>query len=66
MGNGSSPKQPKLSARGRKTRKEREARLSEALRENLRKRKAQARGRAAAPEGAGASGAKDDPRRGEA
>ena len=39
--------EPHLSPRGRQSRNEREARLAEALRENLRKRKAQSRGRAA-------------------
>jgi len=48
------PKQPKLSERGREARRDREARLAEALRANLRKRKAQARGRHDANEGAGA------------
>ncbi len=45
------PKKPKLSERGREARRDREARLAEALRENLRKRKAQARGRSGAGEG---------------
>ncbi len=39
---------PKRSKAGQATRAEREARLAEALRDNLRKRKAQLRGRAAA------------------
>ncbi len=43
--NAAPPKQPKLSEKGRETRRDREARLAEALRANLRKRKAQARGR---------------------
>ena len=42
------PKQPKLSQKGRETRREREARQAEALRANLQKRKSQARGRAGA------------------
>ena len=41
-------KQPKLSQKGRENRREREARLAEALRANLQKRKAQTRGRAGA------------------
>lgn len=39
-------KAPNLSEQGGARRREREARLAEALRENLRKRKDQARGRA--------------------
>ena len=50
------PKQPKLSRKGRETRREREARLAEALRANLRRRKAQARGRAGAEEARGGGG----------
>ncbi len=42
------PRQPKLSRKGRETRRAREARLAEALRANLQKRKSQARGRAGA------------------
>ena len=42
---------PKRSKAGQATRAEREARLAEALRDNLRKRKAQLRGRAAAGSG---------------
>ena len=38
---------PQTSAAGQAARAEREARLAEALRDNLRKRKAQVRGRAA-------------------
>ena len=49
------PKQPKLSQRGRQARRDREARLAEALRANLRKRKAQTRGRAG-PEAARGEG----------
>ncbi len=45
--------EPHLSPRGRQSRNQREARLAEALRENLRKRKAQSRGRAAVQETAG-------------
>jgi hypothetical protein len=56
------PKQPKISAKGRAMRREREARLSEALRANLRKRKAQARGRAEAKRERG--GGPDGPRDG--
>jgi len=43
-----SPKQPKLSRKGRENRREREARLAQALRANLQRRKSQARGRAGA------------------
>ena len=50
------PKQPKLSRKGRERRGEREARLAEALRVNLQRRKAQARGRAGAEETRGGSG----------
>ncbi len=42
---------PKRSKAGQATRAEREARLAEALRDNLRKRKAQVRGRAAGDPG---------------
>lgn len=52
------PKQPKLSGRGRARRAAREARLAEALRANLRKRKAQASGRAG-PEEARGRGPRD-------
>lgn len=41
------PKSPGLSDRGRQSRKERDARLARALRDNLRKRKTQTRERAA-------------------
>ena len=41
-------KPPRLSEKGRAERESRRVRLAEALRENLRKRKTQARGRAAA------------------
>ena len=54
-----SPKQPKLSEKGRALRGAREARLAEALRANLRKRKAQARGRSGP--GAGAEERRDGP-----
>lgn len=47
------PKQPKLTERSREARRDREARLAEALRANLRKRKAQVRGRRGPGEGAG-------------
>jgi hypothetical protein len=50
------PKQPKLSEKGRDARRDREARLAEALRANLRKRKAQARGRAGTEEERGGEG----------
>jgi hypothetical protein len=50
------PKQPKLSERGREARRDREARLAEALRANLRKRKAQARGRRGVGAGDGRGG----------
>ena len=43
----SAPDGPRLSARGTAARAERQARQAEALRDNLRKRKAQERGRAA-------------------
>ena len=49
------PKQPKLSKKGRTLRGEREARLAEALRANLHRRKAQARGRAGTEEARGDS-----------
>ncbi|MFQ5784973.1 MAG: hypothetical protein ACE5H8_09140 [Alphaproteobacteria bacterium] len=56
---------PRLSEKGRQERADRRARLVEALRENLRRRKAQARGRAmeTEPSGpdAGAPGAADEP-----
>ncbi len=39
--------EPHLSPRGRQVRNQRETRMAEALRENLRRRKAQSRGRAA-------------------
>ncbi len=42
------PKRPHLSSATREARDARRARLAEALRENLKKRKAQARGRAQA------------------
>jgi hypothetical protein len=41
------PKRPKLSDKGRASKRERETRLAEALRANLRKRKTQSRGRRA-------------------
>ncbi len=44
-------KSPQRSEAGQAARAEREARLAEALRDNLRKRKAQLRGRAAAGPG---------------
>ena len=46
-------KPPHLSEQGRAARESRRLRLAEALRANLRKRKTQARGRAAAEEPAG-------------
>ncbi len=54
---------PQTSTAGQAARAEREARLAEALRDNLRKRKAQVRGRAAADPGAPEDGEAD---RGEA
>jgi hypothetical protein len=64
---GRSRKPPQRSQAGQAARAEREARLAEALRDNLRKRKAQSRGRAAgdpeAPEDVAAGGG---PRGGEA
>ncbi len=53
---------PKRSKAGQAAHAEREARLSEALRDNLRKRKAQSRGRARGRTAAGS----DDPENGEA
>jgi hypothetical protein len=44
------PGRTRLSARGEAARAEREERLAAALRDNLRRRKVQARGRAASPE----------------
>ncbi|MCH8001872.1 MAG: hypothetical protein IIA34_09475 [Proteobacteria bacterium] len=49
-------KPPHLSEQGRAERESRRVRLAEALRANLRKRKTQARGRAAAEEPAGGQG----------
>ncbi len=51
------PKQPKSSPKCRVLRREREARLAEALRANLRRRKAQARGRAGVEEARGGDAA---------
>ena len=61
--NDETPPKPRLSTRSRKAREERQDRLAEALRENLRRRKAQARGRAdPAAEGPVVGGtAADDP-----
>ncbi|MDH3475985.1 MAG: hypothetical protein OEM59_20080 [Rhodospirillales bacterium] len=47
------PGRTRLSARGEAARAERKARLAAALRDNLRRRKAQARGRDASPEETG-------------
>ena len=60
------PKQPKLSRKGREHQREREARLGEALRANLQRRKAQARGRAGAEEARGGGDGGDSRDGGEA
>jgi hypothetical protein len=60
------PKSPTLSDQGRQARDDREARLARALRENLRKRKAQARQRTLHDPGENAGGAPDDSQGGEA
>jgi hypothetical protein len=49
-------KPPRLSEQGRAERESRRARLAEALRDNLKKRKAQSRGRAAAEHEPGSAG----------
>ncbi len=55
-----SGKGPRLSATGRAARKARRARLAEALRDNLKKRKAQARRRTAAAAQAAPDGDRED------
>ncbi len=59
-------KPPHLSEQGRAERESRRTRLAEALRENLKTRKAQSRGRAADEHEPGAAGRRDSEADGEA
>ncbi len=61
-----SRKSPSLSEKGRGAREARRTRLAEALRLNLKKRKAQSRGRAADEHEPGAAGRRDSEADGEA